>query len=75
MLPAVMDMAAGREREVQAHCPNAAIVSDLSHMAAKYDREAIDRVRVDRAKELCAALRKRRAVRAPASCCKGIATT
>jgi transposase len=49
---AVMDMNAGYEREVQAHCPNAAIVFDLFHVVAKYGREVIDRVRVDRANEL-----------------------
>jgi transposase len=41
---------AGRyELEVKAHCPNAAIVFDLFHVIAKYGREVIDRVRVDRA--------------------------
>ena len=47
-----MDMNAGYDREVQAHCPNAAIVFDLFHVVAKYGREVIDRVRVDRANEL-----------------------
>ena len=47
-----MDMHAGYEREVPAHCPNAAIVFDLFHVVAKYGREVIDRVRVDRANEL-----------------------
>jgi transposase len=49
---AVMDMNAGYEREVQAHCPYAAIVSDLFPVMAKYGRDLIDRVRVDRANEL-----------------------
>jgi len=49
---AVMDMSAGYEREVRAHCPNAAIVFDLFHVVAKYGREVVDRVRVDRANEL-----------------------
>lgn len=49
---AVMDMNAGYELEVKAHCPNAAIVFDLFHVIAKYGREVIDRVRVDRANEL-----------------------
>jgi len=49
---AVMDMSAGYEREVRAHCPNAAIVFDLFHVVAKYGREVIDRVRVDRANAL-----------------------
>ena len=57
---AVMDMNAGYEHEVQAHCPNAAIVFDLFHVVAKYGREVIDRVRVDRANELRADRRGRR---------------
>ncbi len=49
---AVMDMNAGYQLEIQQHCPNAAIVFDLFHVVAKYGREVIDRVRVDRANEL-----------------------
>jgi transposase len=49
---AVIDMSAGYEFEVRAHCPNAAIVFDLFHVVAKYGREVVDRVRVDRANEL-----------------------
>lgn len=49
---AVMDMNAGYEREVRQHCPQAAIVFDLFHVVAKYGREVIDRVRVDRANAL-----------------------
>mgnify|MGYP003584160826 CR=1 FL=1 len=49
---AVMDMNAGYEIEVKHHCPQAAIVFDLFHVVAKYGREVIDRVRVDRANEL-----------------------
>jgi transposase len=49
---AVMDMNAGYELEVRAHCPQAVIVFDLFHVIAKYGREVIDRVRVDRANEL-----------------------
>lgn len=49
---AVMDMSAGFELEVRRHCPQAAIVFDLFHVVAKYGREVIDRVRVDRANEL-----------------------
>ena len=45
---AVMDMNASYELEVTRHCPNAAIVFDLFHVVAKYGREVIDRVRVDR---------------------------
>lgn len=35
------------EAETRAHCPQARIVYDLFHGAAKFDREVIDRVRVD----------------------------
>jgi transposase len=49
---AVMDMNAGYELEVRHHCAQAAIVFDLFHVVAKYGREVIDRVRVDRANEL-----------------------
>lgn len=49
---AVMDMNAGFELEVRQHCQHAAIVFDLFHVVAKYGREVIDRVRVDRANEL-----------------------
>jgi len=49
---AVMDMNAGYELEVRRHCRQAAIVFDLFHVIAKYGREVIDRVRVDRANEL-----------------------
>lgn len=49
---AVMDMNAGYEVEVKHHCPQAAIVFDLFHVVARYGREVIDRVRVDRANEL-----------------------
>jgi transposase len=48
----VMDMNSSFELEVKTHCPNAVIVFDLFHVIAKYGREVIDRVRVDRANEL-----------------------
>ena len=48
---------------MQAHCPNAAIVFDLFHVVAKYGREVIDRVRVDRANELRADRRGRRVIK------------
>jgi len=35
----------GHRHATQRHCPNAAIVFDLSHIIAKYGREVIDRVR------------------------------
>ena len=60
---AVMDMSAGYEREVRAHCPNVAIVFDLFHVVAKYGREVIDRVRVDRANALRGDRYARRAVK------------
>lgn len=60
---AVMDMNAGYEREVRHHCPQAAIVFDLFHVLAKYGREVIDRVRVDRANELKADRDGRRLVK------------
>jgi transposase len=40
----------GHRCATQRYCPNAAIVFDLFHIIAKYGREVIDRVRVDRAK-------------------------
>jgi len=60
---AVMDMNAGYELEVKRHCPNAAIVFDLFHVIAKYGREVIDRVRVDRANELRAQRHERHLVK------------
>jgi transposase len=48
----VMDMNPAYEEEVRAQCPNAKIVFDLFHVAAKYSREVIDRVRVDEANRL-----------------------
>lgn len=60
---AVMDMNAGHELEVQQQCPNAAVVFDLFHVVAKYGREVIDRVRVDRANELRSDRRGRRIVK------------
>ncbi len=60
---AVMDMNTGYQLEVQHHCPNAAIVFDLFHVVAKYGREVIDRVRVDRANELRADRPSRRIVK------------
>jgi transposase len=60
---AVMDMNAGYELEVKAHCPGAAIVFDLFHVVAKYGREVIDRVRVDQANTLRHDRRARRVVK------------
>jgi transposase len=47
-----MDMSAAYEEEVRERCPNAEIVWDLFHVAAKYGREVIDRTRVDEANRL-----------------------
>ena len=58
-----MDMNAGYELEVKRHCPNAVIVFDLFHVIAKYGREVIDRVRVDRANELRSQRRERQIVK------------
>ena len=60
---AVMDMNTGYQLEVRAHCANAALVFDLFHVVAKYGREVIDRVRVDRANELRADRRGRHIVK------------
>jgi transposase len=60
---AVMDMNAGYELEVKAHCPQAAIVFDLFHVVAKYGREVIDRVRVDQANALRADPKARHVVK------------
>lgn len=60
---AVMDMNTGYQLEVRAHCANAALVFDLFHVVAKYGREVIDRVRVDRANELRADPRGRHIVK------------
>jgi transposase len=48
----VMDMNAGYENEVKAQCPQAQIIFDRFHVIAKYNREVIDRVRVDEANRL-----------------------
>ena len=47
-----MDMNTAFDLEVQAHCPQAAVVYDLFHVIAKFGREVIDRVRVDQANQL-----------------------
>jgi transposase len=49
IMAVAMDMNAAYDLEVRAHCPNAEVVYDLFHVAAKYGREVIDRVRVDEA--------------------------
>ncbi|TKB50681.1 ISL3 family transposase [Ferrimonas sediminicola] len=47
-----MDMNTAFDLEVAMHCPNAEVVYDLFHVVAKYGREVVERVRVDRANEL-----------------------
>jgi transposase len=47
-----MDMNTAFDLEVKQHCPQAEVVYDLFHVVAKYGREVVDRVRVDRANEL-----------------------
>lgn len=47
-----MDMSGPFEAEVRHQCPNAEIVFDLFHVAAKYGREVIDRVRRAEARRL-----------------------
>jgi transposase len=59
----VMDMNAAYEEEVRANCPHAEIVYDLFHVAAKYGREVIDRVRVDEANRLRDAPKARKVVK------------
>ena len=49
---AVMDMSEAYAEEIRFQCPQAEIVYDLFHVAVKYGREVIDRVRVDEANRL-----------------------
>lgn len=58
-----MDMNTAFDLEVKEHCPQAEVVYDLFHVIAKYGREVIDRVRVDRANELKYDKKARRAVK------------
>jgi len=58
-----MDMNTAFDLEVKAYCPRAEVVYDLFHVVAKYGREVIDRVRVDRANELKADPQRRRRVK------------
>lgn len=60
---AIMDMNTSYELEVRRHCPNAVVVFDLFHVVAKYGREVIDRVRVDRANALRGDRRHRKLVK------------
>ncbi|HLU60951.1 MAG TPA: ISL3 family transposase [Gammaproteobacteria bacterium] len=58
-----MDMNTAMDLEVQAHCPNAAVIYDLFHVVAKFGREVIDRVRVDQANRLRADKPARKAIK------------
>lgn len=58
-----MDMNTAFDLEVKEHCPQAEVVYDLFHVIAKYGREVIDRVRVDRANELKHDKQARRSVK------------
>lgn len=58
-----MDMNTSFDLEVKMHCKNAEVVYDLFHVVAKYGREVIDRVRVDRANELKEDKKARRVVK------------
>ncbi|WP_162622900.1 ISL3 family transposase [Salinisphaera orenii] len=58
-----IDMTTAYELENRAHCPNAEIVYDLFHVAAKYGCEVIDRVRVDEANRLRETPRARKVVK------------
>lgn len=58
-----IDMTTAYELEIKAHCPQAEIVYDLFHVAAKYGREVIDRVRVDEANRLQADKKARKFVK------------
>ena len=42
-----MDMNGAYEKEIQANCPQAEIVYDLYHVKAKYNRDVLERVRID----------------------------
>jgi len=59
----VMDMSGGYAEEVRFQCPHAQIVYDLFHVATKYGREVIDRVRVDEANRLRHNKRARKVVK------------
>jgi transposase len=58
-----MDMNVSFQLGVQRHCPNAAIVYGLFHVVAKYGREDIEHVRVERANELRSDRRGRHVVK------------
>ena len=42
-----MDMNGAYEEEVRSHCPDVDIIYDLYHVKAKYNRDVVERVRID----------------------------
>lgn len=46
------DMAPAYREPAEEACPHAVLIYDLFHLAAKYSREVIDRVRVDESKQM-----------------------
>jgi transposase len=58
-----MDMSKSYTEAVKANCPQAELVFDLFHVAAKYGREVIDRVRVDVANQLRSDKKARKVVK------------
>jgi transposase len=58
-----MDMNTAFDLEVRQHCPNAEVVYDLFHVIARFDRDVIDRVRVDQANALRAEPKARQVIK------------
>jgi transposase len=63
-----METNAGEEREVELHCPQAAVVLELCHVA-KHGHVAIDRMRVDCANALRADKTAHRVGERSPGCC------
>src|SRR5690606_14350742 len=70
-----MDMNTAMDLEVQAHCPNAAVIYDLFHVVAKFGREVSDRVRVIRPTGCGPTSQPARRSSRAVGCCCAIATT
>lgn len=58
-----MDSNTAFDLEVRAHCPNAKVVYDLLHVAARFGREVVARVRVDQANALSSAPAQRQVIK------------
>lgn len=56
----VMDLWPAYVKEVQAQCPQAAIVADLFHVVARFGQEVVDRVRIDETNRLQPSVRQHR---------------